>query len=162
MNYRIVELTDYSGEEATIYSIIEEGEQDTIFEKFIAANMAEYKDEIKNIAQRLYFIGNEVGAREQFFKTKEGKPGDLVSALYDEPDKHLRLYCVRFGSLAIIVGGGGAKSTRSWQEDENLSQEVKKMIKVSNDIYQRILSKEITWSSDGKELEGNLEFTDDE
>jgi hypothetical protein len=162
VNYQIVELTDYSGEEATIYSIIEEGEQDTIFEKFIVANLAQYKDELKNIAQRLNIIGNDVGAREQFFKTKEGKPGDLVCALYDEPDKHLRLYCIRFGSVAIIVGGGGPKSTRSWQQDENLSQEVNKMIKVSNDIHQRILSKEIAWSSDGKELLGNLEFTDDE
>jgi hypothetical protein len=121
-----------------------------------------YKDELKNIAQRLYIIGNDVGAREQFFKIKEGKPGDLVCALYDEPDKHLRLYCIRFGSLAIIVGGGGPKNTRSWQDDSNLSQEVNKMIKVSKDIYQRILSKEIEWSSDGKELLGNLEFTDDE
>lgn len=34
--------------------------------------------------------------------------------------------------------------------------------KVSNDIYQRILSKEIAWSSDSKELLGNKEFTDDE
>jgi len=56
---------------------------------------------------RLKIIGNETGARESFFKTKEGIPGDGVCTLYDTPDKKLRLYCIRYGKQLIIIGAGG-------------------------------------------------------
>ncbi len=159
MNYQLVELEDFTGNSATLYSILEADTEDTVFQKFIDQYDDGYTDEIDDILETLYNIGQRFGAREQFFKLKEGKPGDFVCALFDNPDRHLRLYCIRFGTTAIIVGGGGPKNTRTWEEDANLSREAKRMIQVSADIFQRIKDKEIQWSPDGRELMGDLTFT---
>lgn len=159
MNYQIVELEDFTGRKATIYSVLEEGEEDTLFDKFISQHDGNYEDEVDDILETLSNIGHRYGARSQFFKEKEGKPGDLVCALFDNPDRHLRLYCIRFGSTAIIIGGGGPKTTRTWQENSDLTREVERMKQVSGDIYQRIMDKEIQWSPDGTELIGDLTFT---
>ena len=75
MNYEIVRLDDLSGDEASVYSILEEGEVLTLLEKFIDENVSEYKDEVDDIIQRLFNIGHKYGAREQWFKLKEGKGG---------------------------------------------------------------------------------------
>lgn len=158
MTYQLVELEELTGRKATIYSVLEEDEEDTVFEKFIIQYESNYQDEVDNILESLANIGQQFGARKQFFKTEEGKLGDLVCALFDNPDKHLRLYCVRFGATAIIIGGGGPKNTRTWQEDPNLSREAERMIQVSADIYQRIKDREIRWSPDGRELMGDLTF----
>ena len=159
MTYQLVEIEEFTGEFSVVYSVLEEDEEDTVFDEFIDRYDNDYGDEIADILETLDNIGHRFGAREQFFKLKEGKPGDLVCALFDNPDKHLRLYCVRFGTTAIIVGGGGPKTTQTWQEDPNLSREAKRMIQVSADILQRIKNREIQWSPDGGELTGDLTFT---
>ena len=162
MKYRIVELSNLSGSEAVFYSIIRESESNTVFEKFLLENQSNFGDEVIDIVNRLKVIANDTGAREQFFKLKEGKLGDLVCALYDNPDKKLRLYCIRFGKQTVLLGGGSDKpaNVQSWQEDKKLSEEANLMIKVSKDIHQKILDREITWSEDGFELLGDLDFTD--
>lgn len=125
MNYEIVELTELSCLKATVYSVIKEGDRFTLFDHFIKEPVEKYREEVKFIISRLYEIGNRTGAREQFFKFNEGKPGDGVCALYDEPDKDLRLYCIRYGKVAILLGSGGPKSREivAWQEDKKLTQE---------------------------------------
>ncbi len=164
MNYEIVELEEFSGDEAAVYSVILEGEEDTLFDKFLDENLSTYPGEIKSIVQRIELMGKKFGAREQFFKLDEGKPGDGVCALYDDPDKNLRLYCIRYGKLAIILGGGGLKpkDIRAWQEDPKLSQETNYMINISKDISIRIKDGDLSWASDGKTLTGNLNKSDDE
>lgn len=124
MKYKIVELDEFTGSEATIYSIIINNDKETLFEKFVKENLILFKDEIINIFNRLETIGNNTGAREIFFKTKEGYPGDGVEALYDIPDKKLRLYCIRYGLQIIILGGGGEKpeNIKALQEDEKLKK----------------------------------------
>lgn len=62
------------------------------------------------MVQRLKIIGTKTGAREQFFKLHEGNPGDGVCALFDLPDKNLRLYCIRYNTQIIILGGGWNKT----------------------------------------------------
>ena len=72
----------------------------------------------------------------------------------------MRLYCIRYGSLAIILGGGGKKSTKSLQEDEKLKKENYTLRDISERIYQAIKNDEIKWSEDGKELLGDLIIED--
>ena len=45
---------------------------------------------------------------------------DRVSALSIDSRK-LRLYCLRISDQILIVGNGGIKNTRTYQEDETLS-----------------------------------------
>lgn len=162
MNYRVVEEKRISGGETTIYSIQLEGQNSTEFVRFIENHKELFKEEVKDIYARLVIIGREVGAREIYFKKEEGLPGDLVCALYDQPDSNLRLYCIRYGKCAIILGNGGhkPKATTAWQDKPDLESAAKQMIKVSEDIYKRLRDGELNWSIDGSYLVGDLEFND--
>lgn len=164
MKYEIVELEEFSGIRATVYSVLPEGDDLTLFDHFVNENKVTHRAEIKFIINRLEEIGRSIGAREKFFKTKEGAPGDGVCALYDDPDSKLRLYCIRYGNVAIILGGGGPKppGVIAWQDDEKLTQEAETMKQVSIDIIQRLKNGDLEWSSDGSQLLGNLTFTNDE
>jgi putative component of toxin-antitoxin plasmid stabilization module len=164
VNYEIVELDGLSGSKTTIYSVIMEGDEHTLFDHFVLENNADYRAELKLIINRIQEIGHRTGARANFFKLDEGRPGDGVCALYDDLDSHLRLYCIRYGNVAIILGGGGSKphGTRAWQDDQKLTKEAKRMIQVSKDIMKRLETGDLEWSPDGTQLLGNLKFSENE
>lgn len=162
-------MEPYSGSEAKVYSIIPEGEEETLFEKFVDENILSYKEEIKDILKRLKQIGHTTGARESFFK-HEGdyefvrKYGKYVWALYDDEERKLRLYCIRFATVAIILGGGGYKdkSVIKWQDDEKLSGEARKVMAYAESIIEQLDDGDLYWSNNGTELEGNLKNYDNE
>jgi hypothetical protein len=164
MKYSFLKLPQLSGKCASIYTIRIENDDkiETLLDQFIKANEADAENEVKDIIQRLHTIGHKTGAREHFFKHNEGKPGDGVCALFDAPDKYLRLYCIRNGSVNVILGSGGAKPKhiRALQEDETLTIENHFMRKVSELFTQRLKAKEMSYSKNGMNLEGNLIFTD--
>jgi hypothetical protein len=160
-------MDDLSGKKGTIYSVILEEDEDsgtTLLEHFVTENLGTHDEEIQNIVSRLKVIGQKTGARDHFFKDWEGRPGDGVCALYDDPDKHLRLYCIRFGTSVLVVGGGGPKkkTMKALQESEKLTQENTYMRYVSRKIARRIKEKEITWSEDETGLLGDFKFYEDE
>ena len=148
----------------SIHSIMLEEDDLTLFDYFLEENQKNHYEEVKSIVNRLEIIGKETGARESFFKVAEGLPGDGVCALYDQPESKLRLYCIRYGSVAIVVGGGGPKpnSIRAWQENEKLSKEANLIIQVSKDIIERLKDGEVKWTKDGSKLLGNLTFKNNE
>jgi hypothetical protein len=164
VNYEIVELQPFSGREAKVYSLILMGEDETLFEMFVDEYKVEFKNEIKYILQTIFQIGHTTGARSSFFKQHEGKYGDFVCALFDVPEKNLRVYCIRFGMVAVILGGGGekAKGVRAWQDDEKLSKEANLMIEYAKDILQRMDEGDLYWSKDRTELQGNLKNYENE
>ena len=127
-------------------------------------NSISFKGEILNILERIRTINEKTGARESFFKPNEGKPGDLVCALFDVPNSNLRLYCIRFGNSLIILGGGGEKkkTIKAFQEVDKLKEENYLLRKISAQIAERIKEKDITFSYDGTEITGELEFENNE
>ena len=74
MQFEIVKV--YSGPCAIFYSVKLDGENNTLFEKFILENKAKYPKELENISNTIRIMAEKTGAREQFFKQNEGKPGD--------------------------------------------------------------------------------------
>lgn len=160
MNYKLVKIVELSGNKASVYSLYTEDEKCTLFEKFMRENSKSFKSETIDILKRLNSIASKEGAREQYFKTREGKPGDLVCALYDRPNSHLRLYCIRLGGSLIILGGGGhkPKTIRALQSDPKLSSENSLMVKLSGELLHRVKSKEILYVNDYMDLEGDLDF----
>ncbi|WP_010662950.1 hypothetical protein [Marinilabilia salmonicolor] len=164
MKFRIQKLEQFTGEQAGIYSIFLEDEQQTMFERFLKENISLFKSEIIDITQRIRAINEKTGAREQYFKFKEGIPGDGICALYDLPEKHLRLYCIRYGSSLLILGGGGLKEKdiRAFQENEKLTEENYFLREVSDLITERIKDGEIEYTADYTQLTGNLDFNTDE
>ncbi|MBI5403448.1 MAG: hypothetical protein HY959_08600 [Ignavibacteriae bacterium] len=95
------------------------------------------------------------GARENFFKMEEGKKTDNVCALPNRKSK-LRLYCLRYSNIAVILGGGGEKGKGPYQDYPILLKNVELLQEISRLIYKRIRDREIYWEND--KLSGNLEF----
>lgn len=164
MNYEIIQLDEFSGSKATIYSALPVGEELTLFDRFVEEYIKDFQVEILSIADLLEDMGCKYGVRENLIKTKEYKPGDGIVAIYDNPDKNLRLYGIRYGSAILVLGSGGIKSKdiMAWQEDPKLTKEVEIVKQISEDISQRIMDKEIKFSADGLELLGNLNFSDND
>lgn len=160
MKFKIVKLTSFNGYRCGVYSILIDNEQKTLFDCFLSENNIIFKSEIQSILNRLITINTLTGAREGFFKLNEGNPGDGVCALFDIPNSHLRLYCIRYGNSLIILGGGGKKdkSVRKFQDVDKLKNENYLLRDISAQIMTRIKEKEITFSEDGTELTGELEF----
>lgn len=158
MNFKLVKLS-YSGCFATIYAIKSNSDK-TTFDDFILENQ-EFESELADIKKRLYIIGKETGARISYFKENEGKYGDGVCALYDKPNSKLRLYCIRFGAIAVILCGGGpkGKEVRAWQDDLKLSDEANKAIEYAKEIKEAFLKGDLIWSEDKSEI---LELQEDE
>jgi len=86
MRYSIVKLHQFSGNKATVYSVVRYGEEETFLEKFIKDNKDLFLSETKDILKRLRSIGQKTGARIGYFKIDEGNPGDGVCALYDDEE----------------------------------------------------------------------------
>ncbi|WP_299550850.1 hypothetical protein [Seonamhaeicola sp.] len=147
---------------ATIYSLFIEEDQTTLFENFLNENKTKYFKEVKDIVTRLKVIGNDTGAREQFFKLNEGNIGDGVCALYDTDKSNLRLYCVRFGMALVVVGGGGfkPKSIRALQDDPKLTYENLFLREFVKELMIKMKDKDIriNYSMDPEEFDGDLEF----
>ncbi len=159
MKYEIVELEEFSGSNASVYSIIVGGRSQTLFDDFVDEYDKDYETEVTKLSIRLQEIGRK-GVREHYVKLNEGIPGDGVCALYDEPDHQLRLYAIRYGASAIVIGGGGYKSadTRAWQDNLKLKKHAELMIAISKELTKKITAKEIQFSGNGKILEGELYF----
>lgn len=159
VNFELVSLQRLSGNGATIYAVAFEGEID-LFEQFLRDNKSLYGKEVKSIVQRLSTIGRSTGARAEFFKEKEGRPGDGVCALYDDPGSKLRLFCIRYGMNLVILGGGGPKpkEIKAWEDDEKLRTEAENMIAVSAAITARIKEGELKFVNQGYDFEGDLRF----
>ena len=160
MKFKLVKLKDFSGNNASIYSAIIGNDTETLFEKFIIENKISHLSELKDIFSRLKSIGKKTGARIQWFKEKEGKPGDGVCALYDDEEKNLRLYCIRYGSTLVLLGGGGykPKSIKALQEDPKLKYENEIVRTLSETIKKAMDDKEIKFINDCMDFDGNLEL----
>lgn len=160
MKSKLVYLTKFSGEKASIYSIVTENSKVPFLDHFIEEYREGYAQDLMNIMGRLRSIGNAVGAEEIFFKLDEGLEwDDLVCALYDIPDKHLRLYCIRLGENIIVVGNGGPKDVRAWQDDPKLRREVTEMMHYSKLIRTKLKDGSLRISVNGLKFEGNLMLT---
>lgn len=162
MGFRLVEIPELSGRVCKIYSVAEDGTEDTLFDFFLDELYADYQDYVDEIWDKLLFIGKEGGARIQFFRENEGRPGDGVVALLNKPGFPIRLYGIRYGSVLLILGGGGYKgpTIRSWQKDEKLRKAAGQMIRLSEIVCQRIKDKSIRILEDGT-ITGELSFNED-
>lgn len=160
MRIRLVKIKQLSGKNASIYSAVYNDDQITLFDKFLNENIITFKSELLSIVIRLKVIGKKTGARETFFKLEEGNLGDGVCALYDNPKKNLRLYCIRYGSSLIIIGGGGykAKTVRALQDDPKLKKENHLMREISKLIKQKMEEGVISFTDDYYDFEGNLDL----
>jgi hypothetical protein len=120
MDKRSLKLEHITTESASLYTIIFENDDMSEFSKF----MTRFKDNSR--LQRdyqliLYALKKilEKGSLERYFR-REGKYSDRVCALPVDSGK-LRLYCLRLSDKILILGNGGIKATRTYNEDTELN-----------------------------------------
>ena len=103
-----------------MFSICFDGSAESEFEKFLNEfkDNATYNRDFNVILLALSKIIDK-GALERFFRN-EGRMNDNVKALAIDSRK-LRLYCLRISDQILILGNGGVKTTRTYQEDSRLS-----------------------------------------
>lgn len=164
IKYKLVKINYLSGQKCSIYSILDYNKSQTFLDLFIDENINSFKSETIELISRLKTIGHKTGARLQYFKVHEGKPGDGVCALFDDEESNLRLYCIRYGTQLIIAGGGGhkPKTISALQEDKKLKGENYFLRELSALITERIKEKEIKFSDDDLDFIGNLKFSKEE
>lgn len=104
----------------SLYSICFNGSDVSQYEDFLSKfkDNAQLNHDFQTILLALEKIIDR-GALERFFRV-EGKMGDNLAALAIDSRK-LRLYCLRISDQIMILGNGGVKITRTYQEDEELS-----------------------------------------
>lgn len=135
---RKAKIASVNQTEATaLFSIVFEGEDESEFAKFQSkfidnAKLVNDLRLIINVIQRML----ERGFEERNFR-REGKASDNVVAL-PVYGSRLRLYCLRMSESVLIVGNGGIKKTRTYEEDENLNGYV-----ISLQNLDRLLSADI-------------------
>ena len=108
-------------EKAGLFTICFEGESFTEFQKFIVKGNenATLQPDLQKILNALQHMINAMGFLDRYFRP-EGKMRDRVAALPIQSSK-LRLYCLRLSDSVLIVGNGGPKSTKSYEEDSELN-----------------------------------------
>ena len=108
-------------DKAGLFTICFEGESYNEFQMFIikGRDNATLQPDLQEILRIIQRMMQEVGFLERMFRP-EGKMRDRVAALPLETNK-LRLYCLRLSDSVLIVGNGGQKRTRTYNEDEELS-----------------------------------------
>lgn len=119
MKTATVKLIEQS-EQVGLYSICFESGDLTEYEKFVQKfmNDASLNEDFKKVFLAINRIVVN-GALERYFRP-EGKYKDNLAALSID-SKVLRLYCLRLSDQILIVGNGGAKNTRTYEEDDELS-----------------------------------------
>ena len=112
-----------SSDKATLYTIWFEGKTMSEFADFYAKFSAidDLREDLNTILLALNKI-IENGVYERYFRP-EGKMNDGVCALPIDSGK-LRLYCNRLSQQILIAGNGGVKETKTYNENQELSDYV--------------------------------------
>lgn len=148
MKFEIVNIDEFSGEKAQIYSIMYEGDEMTLMDHFFEDNEKEHWEDLEEIASKLHIMGNDTGCRAHLFKLNEGAPGDGVVAL---SCARMRLYCLRYDNTCIFIGSGGYKppNIRAYQEEPYLNSKAQEIKRIAASINKAIVEKDLKVNDDG-------------
>lgn len=131
----------------------------TEFEKFITTFQTTHLRDLQQIIRRLDAIKQQ-GAEDRHFRY-EGRIRDRVKGLPSHMETtNLRLYCLNMENKVLILGNGGLKTTRTYNEDPILNRAVETLQKI--DIEIRRKERQETVYIRGSQLIGELTFTIDE
>lgn len=141
----------------TLYTIQFTSEDTSEFERFYA----KFKDDVELNPDLMRIVGfidkiADVGALERFFRP-EGKMSDRVCAM-PVVSSRLRLYCLRLSDKILILGNGGVKKTRTYNEDDELKGYVLTLQKFDKLIKEGIKDGTITVTENTLETDKTFEL----
>lgn len=129
---------------ADIFSIKIDGKENSELQEFFInfkdTTNIDLQNDFEQIIKSLVGIGNQ-GAKESFFRP-EGKMKDRVCAIplllstkrNKQQNGTLRVYCLRISDELLIVGGGGIKTTQTYEEDEKLTAHVQTLQRIDKEL----------------------------
>jgi len=143
--------------ECTLYTIQFLSDDETEFEKFYN----KFKDEVDFNPDLMRIVGflnkiADLGALERFFRP-EGKMNDNVVALPVVTSK-LRLYCLRLSDKILILGNGGEKKSKTYEQDSELNGYVLTLQKFDNLIKEGIRNKTIVITENTIKTDKNFDL----
>lgn len=145
-----------SGDGGSVYTIQFDGESQSEFDKFLKNKLVRNeRGAFERLISKLEAMTKEYGFKEEQFKEKEGKKKDYMVALSEGV---LRLYCLRVENALLIIGNGGVKRTRTYQQDSHLKSSVEDLQMVHKCVMHRIYSGGIHVDHITGELRGSLNF----
>lgn len=154
--YLVLEKLDDNSNVA-IYSPKFEGEIENEFEKFLRtySSTPKYRKDLDIILSRIEKIQRD-GAQDRHFRY-ESKMNEKIRAIPPNIESSkLRLYCICFNEKLIILGGGGVKHTRTYQEDPALNEQVERLKLIHKQLLYEIQKNPDVLSDDV--LESDIRF----
>ena len=148
MDFEIREIKDLTGAKARVYSVILDGEKNTLLEQFFDENV-KYIDDLKKVLYKINVMAQDTGCRKSYFKEGEGAWADGMIALQDTG--HLRLYGIYFHDAVILLGSGGHKppGVIAYEEYPPLNAKAQQMRAIAKEINRMIVEKELKVHEDG-------------
>lgn len=150
----LILLEEY--ENVNFYSFQFENETHTEFEKFLLTFKESHAKDIGTIMYRLERI-TEDGVFPRHFRYA-GKPKDRTAELPSHFETaSLRIYCICISSKILILGNGGLKTTRTYNEDNYLNNCVETLKKI--DLELKIKEKAHLIHITDKNITGDLSLS---
>lgn len=148
MDFEIREIKNLTGAKARVYSVILDGEKNTLLEQFFDENV-KYIDDLKKVLYKINVMAQDTGCRKSYFKEGEGAWADGMIALQDTG--HLRLYGIYFHDAVILLGSGGHKppGVIAYEEYPPLNAKAQQMRAIAKEINRMIVEKELKVHEDG-------------
>ncbi len=137
------------GKKAAFYTIKLYDEFESETDKFLIKYSTKKAKQISEISSKIDLMINKRGCLETLLTKEYGN-------IYKFKEGKLRLYCLLFGKVAIVLGGGGIKNVRATQDSIELSAYVKLLDIVDKEITKKIDLDEITITDN--RIIGDLNF----
>lgn len=145
-------------EEVTFYTFKYDGEKFSEADKFLLNHIDEKElEEDLEIITKLFERIGKSGAEPRHFR-HAGNKKDRTAAMpgYIYTKNKLRLYVIYLSSNIVIIGNGGVKKTKTYNEDPHLDNCVKELQEIDFKLNNGLKYNRIT-IVDNK-LTGNLSF----
>lgn len=128
-------------ENISIYSPKFDGETMTEFEKFMTTNKdvsyPQLKQDFDAIISTIKKMADDCGARDNLFRPEGGNVKAIPLCICPRRRSigTLRLYCIRISDKILVIGNGGIKRTKTFQEDPALLGIVNQLRQIEHQIF---------------------------
>jgi len=157
-------LKDFSATKASVYVLYDDIKKTHPFANFLNRYYnTPYEGKLINLVGRLKSMGTKTGVLDEFLKLNESETKNIAEnmcAIFDSPDKEMRIFCIKISEKIIIVGDGGPKpkNIRKWQDCSHLSRCARDMMIISELIKTYINNGTLSFSNNGLLFEGNTQI----
>ena len=140
----------------TYYTVRMEGEEHSLFLQFLQScgGNAELEEDMYMLRSWMEKLGNEIGAKEQYFRFEAARGGDAraLPPRHLNLDNDLRLYCMRINEKIVVLFSGAVKTADTAQDCPQVYPHFSLANRLCKSIQRAITEREIIISEDEDQL----------